>query len=186
MSNPEIEIVVNHALTDSENLGVALDIAYAYEEIRNRIIRGALRDVEAQLREAIGAANLEVNNQFEESISDSYTGFWVRNRAWPQELLLGIEAQARVARNFCIGVAGANHDIDRAQLKADLEHALNRKTNESGAWLSWHWLDSPLRSWDNSDILLDFFGKGPATRELVRLFKERIAIIDTWSGASRG
>lgn len=185
MSTSEREIVISHALSDSTNLGLALDVAFAFEEIRSDIIRSALKKLEAQLKEAMGEQALEVENQFEESLSESYTGFWIRNRAWPEKLWLGIEAQARVARNFCIGVSSGNYEIDRNQLKADLEQGLRRPTNSTGDWISWHWLDSQLRSWDNKKVLLDFFENGPAAQELVRLFKERIAIIDAWTGASR-
>lgn len=176
MKTSDLDIIVEHALSDENKLSVALDVAFAFPEIRRRLIVEATANLESLIKQEFSTSRLLLDNQFREFPLAIYTGFWVKNAAWPEGYRVGFEAQASDARNICFGMVAPRESLRRSELKRLLDEAI-KPGRYSKDWPWFNDLSGYYGSWDNKEALLalhDNSSAGGANE----LFSRLVAIIN--------
>lgn len=156
-------VLIEHALETPANLEIALDIAFAFDKLRYRIIGDAMRELEARVRAGLGGAPWEVRTNFNHQPIPANGYFKVRSQQWAAEYSVRLASDQRSATKLYIGLhfAGDEPLVDHKALWEGLAHIRPGRAQQTPqyGWLWWDWLEAPLSNWSSKAALLEFATK---------------------------
>ena len=187
-------MILEHAL-EKENLETALDIGFAFDDLRERIIVGFLSKLEKSvlgiLRQRRDGSEWHVSGNFRCSPLESYASFSFGKKTWGNQYGVALQSHAANACEVIIGVERwyddkTNKGARRFQPKDHLRKKLNHKirngvANDNRYWEWRHHLDDPYRNWNGKETLIKLHN-GEAVKViglyLVKIIKVAAPIID--------
>lgn len=172
MANKEKELIASYVLQNEGNLEVALKIAFAFDEIRKKIILDFLEALEKDLSKSLDHKWV-IKNDLKENVFDHWRGLYITKNEWREDLLyrIGFASEKYGARGFIIGVT-------KKQESQPIEGGkLNKLLGEkykpglaSSHWEWYQWVEGNYGNWDNEEVLIKMYQK----QETVSYFKEQI------------
>lgn len=152
------QVLIEHALETPKNLEIALDIAFAFDKLRYRIIADAVQNIKARVLAGLNEAPWEVKTNFNHQPIPSDGYFQVRSSRWPTEYSVRLASDQRNAVQLYIGVLfnGDQPLADHNALQDSLAYIRPGKAKEElqYGWLWWDWLDPSLLNWSSKATLL--------------------------------
>jgi hypothetical protein len=153
MIGDEKDVVIQHAFETPERLKIALLVGAAYPDIRERLIRQTLQDIQTRLKVALGA-----DWAFEPV--DDLSGEWyfsLRRADWPKNMTLGFGRDGSgQALYFYVNRWVAPEKMlpidDQVREALESQLAPGGKPTEWCCW--WKCLDR-YKNWDSVDTVLE-------------------------------
>jgi hypothetical protein len=162
MEASDFEVVIDHILENKNNLEMALDVAFAYPEIRRRLILRGLESLDRVVRQGLNSTDWMVETTLQAKPFDRFGGYFVAKKVWADHWKIGLEAQKVNAREFIIGVKKWREDLTpigglKTALDASIRHGL------ASPWWDWyHLLEPPYADWDTKQVLIAIYdGSAP-------------------------
>ena len=182
----EREIILEHALAHKNNLEMAVDIAFAYTDLRRRIIVAFAEKLERFVLRRLDESQWKVNASLRADPFERWAGFSVTKNAWAGRYVVGLEAGAQGAKDLIIGVAKQAETLPSIEgLKQALDAQIRHGTASS--WWDWyHPLEHPYRHWDNKDALITMYDETavePLGTYLLRIIEVAAPVIDSYVSA---
>ena len=154
----ETELIINHALSTSENLRVAIKVGLAFHSLKARIISDFLHRLKSEVLADSG-------NQWTSDVeSEGWLGLWIRKKTWPEEKLIGVGSDNTVEKkvNFWVHRFGRDPenaliDFDEA-LKTELDEQVGKGNSSKNS--AWWMFSARLRNWDSEEALLALTAPG--------------------------
>lgn len=170
-SEAERGLIVNYALRDEGNLEVACKIAFAFDEIRKKIITDFVDFLENTLRETLGD-EWKIKNDLKENVFARWRGLYVSKKEWGDNYSIGISSQRTGPKDFMMLVTTRiKEPIDGGKLKNLLDEKYGQGMSYPGSSEWCHWVDDMYRDWDSEEVLIKMNFKKV---EVASHFKERI------------
>lgn len=152
-------VLIEHALETQVNLEIALDIAFAFDKLRYRIIGDAMRELEAKVRAGLGGAPWEIGTNFNRQPIPSNGYFKVRSLQWPADYSVKLASDRKNAAELYIALHfdGDEPLVNHKALWESLAHIRPGRAKETPqhGWLWWDWLETPLSNWSSKGSLLE-------------------------------
>jgi len=159
----ERELVLGHALESTTNMEMALDIAFAYRDLRRRVIGDYfVVQLECKVRQALDAAEWKLITTMRENPFARFASFCVAKKNWEGRYGVGLEAQMGDARSFLVGIWKDHQGrppITGLKEKLDIQI---RQGQVSNRWDWFHYLDHPYRDWDKEALMQMYNGNAAA------------------------
>jgi len=172
VSKGEIELIVDYALENESNLEIALKIAFAFNEIRKKIIIDFLDALENALRESLDN-EWTIQNNLKKDVFAKWKGCYIAKKKWQDICLIGIESDSSDAKNFFVTVRKNKEQIPEAIGGGKLKNLLDKEYRPGSGgeqWIYWKYFEGIYRNWDEEVLIKMSFKKD----EIVRYFKEQI------------
>ncbi len=138
--NIQQQEIINHAFSSKENLHLAICVGQAYDELREKIIRGLSAYIESALKDKGWETNFTQANTrrlWNTSPLANYTGFICYRKSWPENLHIGVESESG---NYIIGINVVQGSLSD-NLRNSLSHSCNTNigvgTTKNPNW-PWH------------------------------------------------
>ena len=189
-SSSEEEIILEHALSNQEDLDTTLDIAFAFSELRRRIIVGFLEKLGTFVldefrRRSDDESEWEIviddyHRDLRSSPLEKYLRFGFGKTSWRRQYGVALEPHKDNACDVRIGVwreynqttkMGAPRFQPNGLLRDELNHRIrNGGTNDNPYW-EWHYaLDAPYRNWNTKEALIKLYNGQKAVEDLGQYF----------------
>ena len=175
----EQQEIVNHALSNKENLQVALAVCGAYNELKKEIIKNFSVYLEPLL----------VDFGFETDFSDwnnrtlgSYTGFFCYKSNWHKGVKIRVEAQTGGCKDYIFGLNDVNKFADnqtRSNLFNKCNNALNCNGKKSPNWVWYKDLPNEYQNFDKTVTLFALYEKEKFAAYLLTEIKKLGAVLDS-------
>ena len=191
-SSIERDIILKHALSNPENLETTLDIGLALSDLREKIIKGFLDQLEesvlGQLNQRSDKSEWEIvidayHHNLRESPLKRYLRFGFGKESWGNQYGVALEPLKDNACEVIVGVwrrydektkKGAQRFQPKDHLRKELNHKIrNGRTNGDPYWEWHHPLDDPYRNWNTKEALIKLHN-GEAVEYIGKKFVEII------------
>ena len=160
MSNSsERKKIVEHALENEENLDIALNVHWAYNELRRLISEDFHKDLQRCLEKHLNMSQWE----FIPLEDDSLFGF--AKKAWGQRYIIGTELYLKEdSSGVYLGVYKKNPTTQKIKgLKRALDMSMKGKSDKSDKY--WEWYCDLKPHWDSEKALVEIKYNRDAIKE---------------------
>ncbi|MBI1745611.1 MAG: hypothetical protein HYR55_03380 [Acidobacteria bacterium] len=175
IESSEREIVIEHALENENNLDIALDIAFAYTELRRRIIVAFLEKLELFVRQQLDESQWNLHSKLRANPFEHYAGFFVTKKAWREQYRVELSSEKYGATYLIIGIAKQAETLRSIEsLKQTLDTQIRQ--GRASTWWDWyHQLENPYGDWDNKEALVKMYD-GTAVEDLGAYFLRIVTV----------
>ena len=155
----ERDIILKHAL-EKENLETALDIGFAFDDLRKKIIVGFLNKLEEFILDRLpDASEWKIDRSLVDAPLDTYSFFGFKKSAWNDKYRVAFQSQATDAGKVIIGVCRQyDKKTETGARRIDLlfQELNNIREGSRSNWWEWyHFLDDRYRDWGTKDGLME-------------------------------
>ena len=184
----EREIILEHAL-EKENLETALDIGFAFDDLRKKIIVGFLNKLEEFILDRLAdASEWKIDRSLVDSPLTTYSSFGFEKSAWNDKYGVAFQPQAKDARKVIIGVWRQYNTstkegapiVQEGRLKRTLDDKIH-PGRDSKYWEWYHDLKDPYQDWNTTEALIKLHnseGGNEIGQELLNIIEVAAPIID--------
>ncbi|MCY4614658.1 MAG: PD-(D/E)XK nuclease family protein [Nitrospira sp.] len=179
MSNSsERDIILKHVLSNSENLETTLDIGFAFNELRKRIIVGFLDKLEEFILDRLAdASEWKIDRSLVDSPLTTYSWFGFKKSAWNDKYGVALEPQSANAGDVIIGIWRQYDEKTGTGVRRidPLFQELNNIRNgRHSDWWEWHhFLEDDYTDWNTKEALIKLHN-GEAVEYIGKKFVEII------------
>ncbi|NOH17265.1 hypothetical protein [Clostridium cochlearium] len=168
MDNEKKNLIVEYALANKENLLLFSQIAKAFDDVIEKLVKSFSEELENELTLILGNDWI-IHNDIKNDVFGK-TGFSISKKKWNEFYSIGFYAENRGLRNFDFYVW---RDIDIIKSPNKL---INQLINENykkgnvykkGDW--WQYIDEPYRNWTDEKAIIKLYEQS----EMVKYFKEQ-------------
>lgn len=161
----EREMIIREATRNAESVGTALEIAMASAEIKEKLFRDLLTQVQSRIASSGRSWHLTTESNYWER----YKGFAIRLLDSRDRYVIRFQFEQAQYKQFFFGIKKERVDRHLDAVCQALDREFNCACKVSDDWTWWRDLDAPLHNWSNSIEPWQQIPNGKLAEEIVGL-----------------